>query len=144
MEHLEGAPLSAILRRFGPLPLGTLTRLIGDVLDALDAAHAKGVVHRDLKPDNVFVSRSGRANVLDFGIAKLRPDLAALSDATRTGALLGTPHYMSPEQALGQSVDPRSDLYSAGVISYECATGRKPFDAPTLFALLREHIERAP
>src|SRR5688572_19929646 len=104
MEHLEGAPLSAILRRFGPLPLGTLTRLIGDVLDALDAAHAKGVVHRDLKPDNVFVSRSGRAKVLDFGIAKLRPDLAALSDATRTGALLGTPHYMSPEQALGQSV----------------------------------------
>ena len=144
MEHLEGAPLSAILRRFGPLPLGTLTRVIGDVLDALDAAHAKGVVHRDLKPDNVFVSRSGRAKVLDFGIAKLRPDLAALSDATRTGALLGTPHYMSPEQALGQSVDPRSDLYSAGVILYECATGKKPFDAPTLFALLREHIERAP
>jgi serine/threonine protein kinase len=144
MEHLEGAPLSAILRRFGPLPLGTLARLIGDLLDALDAAHTKGVVHRDLKPDNVFVSRSGRAKVLDFGIAKLRPDLAASADATRTGSLLGTPHYMSPEQALGQSVDPRSDLYSAGVILYECATGKKPFDATALFELLRQHVEHRP
>jgi serine/threonine protein kinase len=144
MEHLEGAPLSAILRRFGPMPLGTLARLVGDLLDALDAAHSKGVVHRDLKPDNVFVSQSGRAKVLDFGIAKLRPDLASSSDATRTGSLLGTPHYMSPEQALGSTVDPRSDLYSTGVILYECATGKRPFDAPTLFELLRQHIERLP
>jgi serine/threonine-protein kinase len=144
MEYLDGAPLSAIIQRAGALPLGTLVTLMAELLDALGAAHDKGIVHRDLKPDNVFVTASGRVKVLDFGIAKLRPELGGISDATRTGSLLGTPHYMSPEQAAGRPVDHRSDLYSAGVILFECATGQRPFVVDSLYELLRAHVELMP
>ncbi len=144
MEYLDGAPLSAIIQRTGALPLGTLVTLMAELLDALGAAHDKGIVHRDLKPDNVFVTASGRVKVLDFGIAKLRPELGGISDATRTGSLLGTPHYMSPEQAAGRPVDHRSDLYSAGVILFECATGQRPFVVDSLYELLRAHVELMP
>ena len=112
------------------------------MLDALAAAHGKGIVHRDLKPDNIFVTPAGRPKVLDFGIAKLS-DLNAGS-ATRTGSLLGTPHYMSPEQAAGKVVDQRADVYAIGVILFEAATGRKPFVAESLFDLLRKHVEVPP
>ncbi len=146
MEYLDGAPLSAIVEdsvaRGTPLALGGLARLVVEVLDALHAAHAKGVVHRDLKPDNIFVAPSGRAKVLDFGIAKLNADLGGGS--TRTGSLLGTPHYMSPEQAEGKPVDHRADIYAIGVILFECITGRKPFVAESLFELLRQHVESPP
>ncbi|RMH41011.1 MAG: serine/threonine protein kinase [Deltaproteobacteria bacterium] len=144
MEHLDGAPLAAVIAERGPLPLGGLTRAMTEVLDALAAAHDAGVVHRDLKPDNIFISPSGRAKVLDFGIAKLRPELGAASDPTRTGSLLGTPHYMSPEQTLGKPVDARADLYAAGLILFEGATGRRPFAADSLFDLMRKHLEEAP
>ena len=144
MELLEGAPVSGIIRAGGALPLGAAATLVGQLLDALSAAHEKGVIHRDLKPDNVFVTRSGRVKVLDFGIAKLRPELGGISDATRTGSLLGTPHYMSPEQAAGQRVDPRSDLYSAGVILFEVVTGQRPFAASSLYELLKAHVEHMP
>ncbi|HWJ54760.1 MAG TPA: serine/threonine-protein kinase [Vicinamibacterales bacterium] len=147
MEYLDGAPLAAILdeaiRTRTPLPLGGLARLAVEVLDALGAAHGKGVVHRDLKPDNIFVAPSGRPKVLDFGIAKLS-DANLLGSATRTGSLLGTPHYMSAEQAAGRPVDHRADLYAIGVILFECATGRKPFQAEALFDLLRMHVEVPP
>jgi hypothetical protein len=125
-----------------PLPIGGLARLAVEVLDALAAAHGKGIVHRDLKPDNIYVTPSGRPKVLDFGIAKLS-DLNAGS-ATRTGSLLGTPHYMSPEQAAGKPVDPRADVYAIGVILFEAATGHKPFLAESLFELLRKHVEVPP
>ncbi len=144
MEYLDGSPLSAVIRERGALPLGSLARVVGEVLEALGAAHDKGVVHRDLKPDNVFITAGGRAKVLDFGIAKLRPEIGAMSDATRTGSLLGTPQYMSPEQAAGQHVDARADLYAAGLLLFEGATGRRPFDAQTLYELLRMQIEQPP
>src|SRR5712672_437390 len=121
MEYLDGAPLATLIEvavQHGPaLPLGGIARLTAEVLDALGAAHAKGIIHRDLKPDNVFVAPSGRPKILDFGIAKLS-DVSNTS--TRTGSLLGTPHYMSPEQAAGRVVDHRADIYAIGVILFEC------------------------
>lgn len=144
MEYLDGEPLSALIQRCGALPLGSVTRLMTEVLGALAAAHLHGIVHRDLKPDNVFITTGGRAKVLDFGIAKLKPGIAEIHDATRTGSLLGTPHYMSPEQAAGRQVDARSDLYSAGIILFEAATGKRAFDSNALYDLLRQHIEQPP
>jgi serine/threonine protein kinase len=145
MEYLDGAPLATLIevavQHGPPLPLGGIARLTAEVLDALGAAHAKGIIHRDLKPDNVFVAPSGRPKILDFGIAKLSD---ASGTATRTGSLLGTPHYMSAEQAAGRPVDHRADLYAIGVILFECATGRKPFQAEALFDLLRMHVEVPP
>jgi serine/threonine protein kinase len=144
MEYLDGAPLASIIEHAvmtrTPLPLGGLARLAVEVLDALDAAHAKGIIHRDLKPDNIFVTPSGRPKVLDFGIAKLN-DATNVASATRTGSLLGTPHYMSPEQASGKPVEHRADIYAMGVILFECVTGQKPFVADSLFELLRQHLE---
>ena len=142
MEYLDGAPLADIVGKRGPLPLGGMARLMAEVLDALAAAHQKGIVHRDLKPDNIYVTPAGRPKVLDFGIAKLRPELGG--SATQTGSLLGTPHYMSPEQALGKPVDLRTDIYAMGVILFECATGRRPFVADSLFDLLRRHVDEPP
>jgi serine/threonine protein kinase len=145
MEYLDGAALSSAIAgvaQTGPLPLGSVARLAVEVLDALGAAHAKGIVHRDLKPDNVFVTPSGRPKVLDFGIAKLLPELGG--SYTQTGSLLGTPHYMAPEQATGRPVDYRADLYAMGVILFECATGTKPFHGDSLFDLLRKQVDTPP
>ncbi len=144
MECLDGQPLSAYLTRWQPFPIDVLIRIAIEVLGALEAAHTAGITHRDLKPDNVFVTTLGRAKVLDFGIAKLRPEQGGLSDATRTGTLLGTPHYMSPEQAASQPVDHRSDLYSLGVILFQGATGRCPFDGTSLYELLHQHLHEPP
>ncbi len=143
MEYLDGAPMSSVIRR-GPAPLGGLARAMSEVLGALQAAHDKGIVHRDLKPDNIFLSPNGRPKVLDFGIAKLIPELGGSTDPTRTGSLLGTPHYMSPEQTLSRPVDARADVYAAGVILFEAATGRRPFDSDSLFDLMRQHLEEPP
>jgi serine/threonine protein kinase len=128
------------------MPLGGLIRVMTEVLSALGAAHAIGIVHRDLKPDNVLITAEGHAKVLDFGIAKLAPELQPQqSPRTRTGALLGTPQYMAPEQISGSGgVDPRTDLYAAGVVLYELATGRLPFVGETLFDLMRAHLEQPP
>jgi Protein kinase domain len=142
MEYLDGAPLSDLVTRLGAMPLGGVCRLTVEVLDALGAAHAKGIVHRDLKPDNIFVTPVGRAKVLDFGIAKLLPELGG--SFTQTGSLLGTPHYMSPEQASGKGVDFRTDLYAMGVILFECVTGQKPFHGDSMFDLLRKHVDLPP
>ncbi len=144
MEYLDGQSLSEVIKERSPLPVGGVMSLMFEVLDALAAAHQAGIVHRDLKPDNIFVTAQGRPKVLDFGIAKLRPELGAGSDATRTGSILGTPHYMSPEQAQGLHVDHRSDIYALGVILFELLTGTRPFEAPTLYSLLDMHVKQAP
>ncbi|MBI3205228.1 MAG: serine/threonine protein kinase [Myxococcales bacterium] len=144
MEYLEGRPLAALLRDRRVPGLGWLARYFVEVLDALGAAHQSGIIHRDIKPDNLWVTPQGHAKVLDFGIAKLKPSTDVAAPETHTGALMGTPHYMSPEQAAAKPVDHRSDLYSLAVVLYECVTGVKPFDAPSLFELLRQHIEHHP
>jgi serine/threonine protein kinase len=144
MEYLDGSPLGQVIAQRGRLPTGTLARLMSEVLSALGGAHEKGVIHRDIKPDNIFVTLQGRAKILDFGIAKLATEDRHGNDPTRAGSLLGTPHYMSPEQAQSLPVDARADLYAIGVILYEGATGRKPFTGTSVYEILRGHIELPP
>jgi hypothetical protein len=141
MEYLAGITLGAAIAHPQPVPLGTLARLTAEVLDALAAVHAAGVVHRDLKPDNVFVTPAGRAKVLDFGLAKLVSSDVRL---TRSGTVVGTPAYMSPEQVGDEALDGRSDLYSVGVMLYQAATGRLPFETRVAFAMFQHHRETPP
>jgi len=141
MEHLEGESLAARLIRQNVLPAPFVANIIGQVGKALERAHAMSIVHRDLKPDNIYLVRDGRelvAKVLDFGIAKT--ETSALFDGsvqTQSGAILGTPHYMSPEQASGRSnVDYTTDIWAMGVIVFQCLTGFRPFNGATLGGLV--------
>jgi len=132
MELLEGESLEARLSRGAPLPVLEAVDIAGQILAALEAAHARGVVHRDLKPDNVWLApASGGSHVklLDFGIAKLKSSSEFQQVNTRPGSMMGTPQYMAPEQAISaDQVDPRADLYSLGVILYEMLSGKRPVD----------------
>lgn len=132
LQYVEGVTLAERLRQ-GPLPPEEVIALALDVLSALEAAHARGLLHRDLKAENVILARSGRAMVLDFGLAKLyAPDSpASTAPASLTGVLVGTYRSMSPEQANGLPLDPRSDLFSLGVLLYEAAAGVSPFQGET-------------
>jgi serine/threonine-protein kinase len=136
---LEGESLSERLKREGRLTPAHTARILTHVARALSRAHEAGVVHRDLKPDNVFIVRNEDdeiAKILDFGIAKSERHRLGEADSTRTGAVMGTPRYMSPEQISGaKGVDLRADLWAFGVIACECLTGRKPFDAQNYGAL---------
>ncbi|MGC2389918.1 MAG: serine/threonine-protein kinase, partial [Candidatus Acidiferrum sp.] len=132
MEYIEGENLQSVLRRKKKLDPAEAANIIAQVCRALEAAHAEGVIHRDLKPQNIMLDKSGRAYVMDFGIA--RSMLGA--GMTQTGALIGTPDYMSPEQAKGQTLDARSDLFSVGIIFYEILSGQVPFDADTTMGKL--------
>jgi eukaryotic-like serine/threonine-protein kinase len=148
MEWLEGEPLSNLIRTSGPVPVERALHILRGITRALAAAHQRGVVHRDLKPDNVFlVERNGDRDfvkVLDFGIAQLA-DTGENTRRTATGTLIGTPAYMSPEQCRGlRSVDHRSDIYSLGVIAYELTTGKLPFTAEGLGNLLLAHLFQTP
>jgi serine/threonine protein kinase len=131
-EFVEGETLRERLRR-GPLPVRDTLAIAVQIAGALTAAHARGIVHRDIKPENVMVRPDGYVKVLDFGLAKLtRPETARVdSMVTQPGTILGTPRYMSPEQARGAEVDARTDVWSLGVMLYEMITGRPPFDGPT-------------
>jgi len=142
MELLDGAPLTKLITPDARLPLAGIARVLLDILAALDAAHATGIVHRDLKPDNIFVTPEGNGKVLDFGIAKLRPEHGAT--ATREGLVFGTPLYMSPEQVTDSELDARSDLYSLGCVLYEATTGVSPFDVGSTFEILTAHVEHTP
>ena len=139
MELLEGEPLQNAITR-GPMELTSLLDVAIEMADALEAAHAEGIVHRDIKPANIFLTRRGHAKVLDFGLAKMNPALRGMatpadgpnaeSMRTQAGTLLGTVNYMSPEQVRGQDVDSRSDLFSFGVVLYQMSTGQPPFQGP--------------
>lgn len=145
MELVEGRSLRSILDADGPLNLPEAVEIMRQICAALDEAHRQGIVHRDIKPDNIVVcdSPSGqRVKVLDFGIAKLR-DVAA-SALTQTGNVMGTPYYMSPEQCLGEEIDGRSDIYSLGIVLYEILTGVVPFKSPSVTAVIVQHVNQAP
>lgn len=146
MELVEGESLRSIIKR-GPLAPSATGEIISQVCSALDEAHRRNIIHRDLKPDNVIVttlSTGLRVKVLDFGIAKLL-DLSVTADnLTQTGTVLGTPHYMSPEQCLGEELDGRSDIYSLGVVLYEMLSGIVPFKSPSLTALVLQHVTQPP
>jgi serine/threonine-protein kinase len=148
MDLLEGETLAQRLRRLGVLPMADLSSIMAPVLSAVGSAHAAGVIHRDLKPDNIFLALLGDGRtepmVLDFGIAKVLPfeeTLESDEQLTRTGAVVGTPYYMAPEQAFGEKdVDARIDVWALGVILYECATGRKPIRGETLGQVFKSII----
>ena len=128
VELLEGGSTAELLRRHGRLPTAAAVELFAQMLQGLEAAHAEGIVHRDLKPDNLLLSADGTVKIADFGIAR-EMDATAM---TQTGSTLGTPAYMSPEQACAKPVDGRSDLYTAGVILYELLAGRNPFEGDSV------------
>src|SRR3989441_780639 len=147
MAYVDGEPLSAKLKRRGRLPPDEARRIMIETADALGAAHAVGIIHRDVKPDNILLEGSrGRVVVTDFGIAKALSSTTGSTTLTATGVAIGTPHYMSPEQAAGdREIDGRSDIYSLGVVAYQMLAGELPFQAPTVPGILMKHItERAP
>lgn len=144
MEFVEGISLRERLNH-GLLDFATATEVISQVCAALDEAHRRQIIHRDIKPDNIILHSSAaglRVKVLDFGIAKLRDETAG--HLTQTGSVMGTPHYMSPEQCLGEELDPRADIYSVGIVLYEMLCGRVPFNSPVSTAVVVQHVSQAP
>src|ERR1700686_3400718 len=140
MEFVEGRDLRVVIREKGKLSQEETVRIISQVCRALESAHAAGVVHRDLKPQNIMLDAKDRVYVMDFGIAHS----LETPGMTQTGALMGTPEYMSPEQAKGMKVDPRSDLFALGIIFYEMLTGISPYKAETALATLLKRTQERP
>jgi tRNA A-37 threonylcarbamoyl transferase component Bud32 len=136
MEYLEGGTLEDLIDREGQLPPREAAEIALEVADALSVAHESGVIHRDIKPQNILLSGSGEAKVADFGIARA----LSATTMTRAGSILGTVHYISPEQALGEQATYQSDLYSLGVVLYEMLTGELPYDAETPVGVVMKHV----
>jgi len=141
MEHVDGRLLTDVIDD-GPLDPREAARIIGQVLTALEYSHRAGVVHRDIKPGNIMVVANGQVKVMDFGIARAISESSAT--VAQTTAVLGTAQYFSPEQARGESVDARTDLYSAGVVLFELLTGRPPFRGATPVAVAYQHVSEPP
>ncbi len=148
MEYLEGEPFDRMIRRRGPMPIDEVLGLTVEILDALDAAHAAGVIHRDIKPSNLFLVNQGRGRtyvkLLDFGIAKLGVTNNSDNPQTRASVIMGTPDYISPEQARGSAISARTDLYALGVVLFELLTGERPFQAENTLATMWMHVEDQP
>ncbi len=140
MEHLEGPELKQVLRDSGPLPAGQAIDLCQQILGALGAAHRRDIVHRDVKPQNVLLSKGGLLKVTDFGIARA----GAESDMTVDGSVIGTAQYLSPEQARGDDVTAASDCYSVGIVLYEMLTGQVPFDGEKPVAVAMQQVSDPP
>ncbi|HEY3529919.1 MAG TPA: serine/threonine-protein kinase [Nocardioides sp.] len=138
MEYVEGRPLSAVLRPGQPMDPSAAARLVAATADALGAAHAQGIVHRDVKPANILVTDDRQVKITDFGIARAADSVAL----TRTGEVLGTPQYISPEQAEGRPATPASDVYALGAVAYECLVGQRPFQADTPVATAIAHLRQ--
>jgi HAMP domain-containing protein len=145
MEYAEGTSLSELLKKRGRLPVGVALTIGKQLCRALEVAHEAGVVHRDIKPQNLMIDPGGFLKVMDFGIARLaeghRPAEAGL---TRQGMMIGTPEYMSPEQLMAGEVDGRADLYAVGAVLFECVTGRAVFQAPSVTAMVAAHLQDPP
>ena len=139
MEYLDGRSLDSIVREEAPLSPERAIEITEQVLRAARFAHRRGVVHRDLKPHNVIIDDEGRVKVTDFGIAR-----AGASEITQTGSIMGTARYLSPEQAQGQAVSPRSDLYAIGIMLYELLTGTVPFEGDSVVAIALRHLSEPP
>lgn len=142
MEYVEGKTLRDVLTKRGLLPESEAARITEGVLDALSYSHRMGIVHRDIKPANVMIGSDGSVKVMDFGIARAIADSNATM--TQTQAVIGTAQYLSPEQAQGQSVDARSDLYSTGCMLFELLTGRPPFQGDSPVSIAYQHVGQAP
>ncbi|MFJ5547189.1 protein kinase [Streptomyces sp. NPDC093225] len=146
MEYVEGQPLGSVLRdaigQHGAMAADQALKVTADVLAALEASHELGLVHRDIKPGNVMITKRGVVKVMDFGIARAMQ--SGVTSMTQTGMVVGTPQYLSPEQALGRGVDARSDLYSVGIMLFQLLTGRLPFDADSPLAIAYAHVQEEP
>ena len=142
MEYVEGETLRDVLRREGPLPPERAMSLSADICGALDFSHRNGIVHRDVKPGNVMITPQGTVKVMDFGIARAVSDSAATM--TSTAAVIGTAQYLSPEQARGESVDARSDVYSMGCLLYELVAGEPPFTGDSPVSVAYQHVREDP
>ncbi|WP_137229301.1 protein kinase [Streptomyces sp. BPSDS2] len=146
MEYVEGQPLGSVLaadiRDHGAMPADKALKVTADVLAALETSHEMGLVHRDIKPGNVMMTKRGVVKVMDFGIARAMQ--SGVTSMTQTGMVVGTPQYLSPEQALGRGVDARSDLYSVGIMLFQLLTGRIPFDADSPLAIAYAHVQEEP
>jgi len=140
MEYVPGEDVKSLIRKIGQLPIAKALSIAQQVCEGLDAAHKLGVVHRDLKPQNIMIDDKGNARIMDFGIAR---SLKA-KGITEAGVMIGTPEYMSPEQVEGQETDHRSDIYSLGVILYEMVTGRVPFEGDTTISIALKHKKETP
>jgi serine/threonine-protein kinase len=145
MEFVDGTSLDEVLARRGPLPLAVTLTIGRQLCRALEVAHGVGVVHRDIKPQNLVVDAQGFLKVMDFGIARLvEGRQAAGPGLTAEGSIIGTPEYMAPEQLMGQAVDGRTDLYAAGVVLFECLTGRRLFEGTSFATLMLKQVQEPP
>ncbi|MGH7752551.1 MAG: protein kinase domain-containing protein, partial [Gemmatimonadales bacterium] len=141
MEFVEGTSLKELIVTRGRLPVSVTLTVGKQLARALEVAHEQGVIHRDIKPQNIVIEPSGFLKVMDFGIARLAERKQEGKGLTALGTVIGTPEYMAPEQLMGEEIDARADLYAAAAVLFECVTGETPFTAPTVTALMVKHIE---